>query len=47
MTIVNDVVEKPSYKTMLIDFVRLYMSEEGCKVVYEVLSYLYEKMMKI
>ena len=42
MTIVNDVVETPSYKMRLLDFIRLYMSEEGCKVVYEVLSYFYE-----
>ena len=40
-----DTVDTPSYKTRLLDFIRIYMSEDGCKVVYEILSYLYEEMM--
>ena len=39
----NDTVDTPSYKTRLLDFIRIYLSEEGCQAVYEVLSYLYEK----
>ena len=40
-----DTVDTPSYKTRLLDFIRIYMSEDSCKVVYEILSYLYDEMM--
>ena len=37
-----DEVDTPSYRTRLKQFVDRYMTEHCCKIVYEVLSYLYE-----
>ena len=40
--VIYDEVDTPSYRTRLKDFIDRYMTEHCCKIVYEVLSYLYE-----
>ena len=37
-----DTVDTPSYKTRLISFINIHLSEEGCRLVYRILSYLFE-----
>ena len=37
-----DVVDTPSYRTRLISFINIYLSEEGCWIVYRILSSLFE-----
>ena len=37
-----NVVDTPSYITRLISFVNIYLSEEGCRKVYRILSFLFE-----
>ena len=37
-----DVVDTPSYRTRLISFINIHLSEEGCRKVYKILSYLFE-----
>ena len=42
---IYDEVDTPSYRTRLKDFVDRYMSKEYCRIVYEILSDLYENYM--
>ena len=37
-----DTVDTPSYRTRLISFVNIHLSEEGCRLVYMILSFLFE-----
>ena len=37
-----DTVDTPSYRTRLISFVNINLSEEGCRLVYRILSFLFE-----
>ena len=40
--IIYDEVDTPLYRTRLKDFIDRHMTEQCCKVVYEILSYVYE-----
>ena len=37
-----DTVDTPSYRTRLINFVNIHLTEEGCRLVYRILSFLFE-----
>ena len=37
-----DVVDTSSYRTRLISFINIHLSEEGCRLVYNILSFLFE-----
>ena len=37
-----DVVDTPLYRTKLISFINIHLSEESCKTLYLMLSFLFE-----